>query len=120
MWQFGQLGERDQVVGMVEGRRLKTDFRGGVPKGMTHYEFGSRHVLILGRAHANGTDADYKAVNALHVKYKINPRRHLDGAQGAEASVTALGDSARASDDRTHLTGCRGPRPLAPAGDAER
>ncbi len=48
-------------------------WKGEVPKGMTHYEFGSRYMLILGRTYATGTDADYKAVHALQAQYKITP-----------------------------------------------
>ena len=48
-------------------------WKGDVPKGMTHYQFGSRYMLILGRTYANGTDADYKAVNALQAQYRITP-----------------------------------------------
>jgi len=48
-------------------------WKGEVPKGMTHYEFGSRYMLILGRTYANGTDADYKAVNALQAQYRLTP-----------------------------------------------
>ena len=48
-------------------------WKGEVPKGMTHYEFGSRYMLILGRTYATGTEADYKAVNALQAQYKITP-----------------------------------------------
>jgi len=49
------------------------DWKGEVPKGMTHYQFGSRYMLILGRTYADGSDADYKAVNALQAQYKITP-----------------------------------------------
>ncbi len=48
-------------------------WKGTVPKGMTHYQFGSRYMLILGRTYATGTDADYKAVNALQAQYKVTP-----------------------------------------------
>ena len=48
-------------------------WKGEVPKGMTHYAFGSRYMLILGRTYANGTEADYAAVNALQAQYKITP-----------------------------------------------
>ena len=48
-------------------------WKGEVPKGMTHYEFGSRYMLILGRTYATGSEADYKAVNALQAQYKITP-----------------------------------------------
>lgn len=48
-------------------------WKGEVPKGMTHYQFDSRHALILGRTYATGSEADYKAVNALQAQYKITP-----------------------------------------------
>ena len=48
-------------------------WKGEVPKGMTHYQFGSRYMLILGRTYATGTDSDYKAVNALQAQYKLTP-----------------------------------------------
>jgi hypothetical protein len=48
-------------------------WKGEVPEGMTHYEFGSRYMLILGRTYANGSDADYRAVNALQAQYTITP-----------------------------------------------
>jgi len=48
-------------------------WKGEVPKGMQHYSFGSRYMLILGRTYADGTEADYKAVNALQARYKITP-----------------------------------------------
>ena len=48
-------------------------WKGEVPKGMTHYQFSSRYMLILGRTYATGTEADYKAVNALQAQYKITP-----------------------------------------------
>ncbi len=48
-------------------------WKGEVPKGMTHYEFGTRFITILGRTYANGSEADYKAVHALQAQYKITP-----------------------------------------------
>jgi len=48
-------------------------WKGEVPEGMTHYAFASRYMLILGRTYANGTEADYEAVNALQAQYKITP-----------------------------------------------
>jgi len=64
-----------RTTGGKAGQFLLTGpgWKGEVPKGMTHYEFGSRYMLILGRTYANGTDADYKAVNALQAQYKITP-----------------------------------------------
>lgn len=48
-------------------------FKGEVPKGMTQIAFPTRFVTILGRTYANGTEADYKAVNALQAQYKLVP-----------------------------------------------
>ena len=48
-------------------------FKGEVPKGMTQIAFPTRFVTILGRTYANGTEADYKAVNALQAKYTLTP-----------------------------------------------
>lgn len=46
---------------------------GDVPEGMTEVKSPSRYMLILGRTYANGTDADYKAVNALQAQYDLRP-----------------------------------------------
>lgn len=46
---------------------------GEVPAGMTRIEVPTRYVLILGRTYADGTDEDYKAVNALQAQYDIRP-----------------------------------------------
>jgi hypothetical protein len=46
---------------------------GEVPEGMTHVEVPTRYMLILGRTYADGTDADYEAVNALQTQYDIRP-----------------------------------------------
>lgn len=48
-------------------------WKGTVPRGMTHIPAASRYVVILGRTYANGTDADYQAVNALQAQYRITP-----------------------------------------------
>ncbi|MFO1393892.1 MAG: DUF1254 domain-containing protein [Steroidobacteraceae bacterium] len=48
-------------------------WKGEVPKGMTHIAAATRYMVILGRTYADGTDADYKAVNALQAQYKITP-----------------------------------------------
>lgn len=64
-----------RTTGGKAGKFLLTGpgWKGTVPKGMTHYAFTTRHALILGRTYATGTDADYKAVNALQAQYKITP-----------------------------------------------
>jgi hypothetical protein len=46
---------------------------GKIPSGMTHIPAASRYVVILGRTYANGTQADYKATNALQAQYRITP-----------------------------------------------
>lgn len=46
---------------------------GEVPKGMKHIQSATRYMVILGRTYADGTDADYQAVNALQGQYKITP-----------------------------------------------
>jgi hypothetical protein len=48
-------------------------WKGTVPAGMQHIPVGSRYMVILGRTYANGTDADYSAVNALQAQYKLMP-----------------------------------------------
>jgi hypothetical protein len=46
---------------------------GAVPAGMKHVPSATRHMVILGRTYADGTDQDYKVVNALQAQYKITP-----------------------------------------------
>ena len=46
---------------------------GEVPAGMTHIKVPTRYMVILGRTYADGTEADYKAVNALQAKYDLRP-----------------------------------------------
>ncbi|MCG6940026.1 MAG: DUF1254 domain-containing protein, partial [Thiohalocapsa sp.] len=46
---------------------------GEVPAGMTHVKAPTRYVVILGRTYADGTEADYKAVNALQAQYDLRP-----------------------------------------------
>lgn len=48
-------------------------WKGEVPKGMKHIPSATRYMVILGRTYADGTDADYQAVNALQAQYKITP-----------------------------------------------
>ena len=44
-----------------------------VPAGMRHIPVATRYMVILGRTYADGTEADYDAVNALQAQYKITP-----------------------------------------------
>jgi hypothetical protein len=48
-------------------------WEGTVPPGMTRIESATRTMLILGRIYADGTEADYEAVNALQGQLKITP-----------------------------------------------
>jgi hypothetical protein len=48
-------------------------WNGTVPAGMKHIPVATRYVVILGRTYADGTEQDYKAVNALQAQYKITP-----------------------------------------------
>jgi len=44
-----------------------------VPQGMKHVPAATRYIVLLGRTYADGTEKDYKAVNALQAQYKITP-----------------------------------------------
>ena len=46
---------------------------GTLPAGMKHIPVATRYVVILGRTYADGTEKDYKAVNALQAQYRITP-----------------------------------------------
>jgi hypothetical protein len=48
-------------------------WKGDVPAGMKHFPVATRYMVILGRTYADGTEEDYKAVNALQAQYKITP-----------------------------------------------
>ncbi len=41
------------------------DWKGKVPPGMKHIRSSTRYVAILGRTHVDGSEKDFKAVNAL-------------------------------------------------------
>jgi hypothetical protein len=49
------------------------DWKGEVPAGMKRFPVATRYMVILGRTYADGTEQDYKAVNALQAQYKITP-----------------------------------------------
>lgn len=44
-----------------------------MPKGIKEIKSPTRYLLILGRTYADGTEADYKIVNALQAQYKLTP-----------------------------------------------
>jgi hypothetical protein len=48
-------------------------WKGTVPAGMKHIQSATRYMVILGRTYADGSEEDYKAVNALQAQYKIVP-----------------------------------------------
>ena len=48
-------------------------WKGEVPAGMKQIRSPTRYIVILGRTYADGTEEDYKAVNALQAQYKITP-----------------------------------------------
>lgn len=48
-------------------------WQGSVPAGMTQIKSDTRYVVILGRTYADGSDKDYRAVNALQAQYKVTP-----------------------------------------------
>ena len=70
---FNSPGSR--TTGQKAGTFLLTGpgWKGQVPKGMTHIPVATRYFVILGRTYADGSDADYKAANALQAQYKITP-----------------------------------------------
>jgi hypothetical protein len=70
---FNSPGSR--TTGQKPGTYLLTGpgWKGTVPSGLTHIESATRYMVILGRTYADGTEADYKAVNALQAQYRITP-----------------------------------------------
>jgi hypothetical protein len=48
-------------------------WKGTVPTGMKHIPAATRYIVILGRTYSDGTEADYKATNALQAQYRITP-----------------------------------------------
>lgn len=46
---------------------------GTVPAGMKQIKSPTRYLVIIGRTYADGTEADYEAVNALQAQYDLRP-----------------------------------------------
>jgi hypothetical protein len=46
---------------------------GTVPAGLKQIKCATRYMCILGRTYADGTEKDYRAVNALQAQYKLVP-----------------------------------------------
>ncbi|MGC4001949.1 MAG: DUF1254 domain-containing protein [Pirellulales bacterium] len=49
------------------------DWKGTVPAGMKQIKSPTRYLVILGRTYADGSEEDYKTVNALQAQYKLVP-----------------------------------------------
>jgi hypothetical protein len=49
------------------------NWKGDVPEGMTQIKSPTRYVVILGRTYADGSEEDYKEVNALQDQYSVVP-----------------------------------------------
>ena len=75
LWMNDFESPGSRTTGEKAGNFLLTgpDWQGEVPKGMTHIAAKTRHMLILGRTYADGSEQDYKLVNALQAQYKITP-----------------------------------------------
>jgi hypothetical protein len=73
MTDFNTPGSR--TAGEAAAKYLITGpgWTGTVPAGMKEIKAATRYIVILGRTYANGTDQDYKAVNALQAQYSIVP-----------------------------------------------
>ena len=59
-----------------EGGQLpdhRPGLEGTVPAGMKQIKSPTRYLVILGRTYADGTEEDYKIVNALQAQYKLVP-----------------------------------------------
>ncbi|MGO4396465.1 DUF1254 domain-containing protein [Variovorax sp. M-6] len=48
-------------------------WKGEVPAGMKHFPSATRYMIIAGRIYADGSEQDYKIVNALQAQNKITP-----------------------------------------------
>jgi len=75
LWMTDFKSPGSRTTGEKAGNFLLTgpDWEGEVPVGMTHITAKTRHMLILGRTYADGSEADYNVVNALQAQYRITP-----------------------------------------------
>ena len=73
MTTFDSPGSR--TMGQRAAKYLITGpgWKGTVPAGMKRIPVSTRYMVILGRTYADGSEADYQAVNALQAQYKITP-----------------------------------------------
>lgn len=69
----------DSVGSRTTGQKAATylitgpKWQGTVPAGMQQIKSPTEYLVIIGRTYADGTEADYKQVNALQAEYKITP-----------------------------------------------
>lgn len=75
MWMTDFHSPGARTVGGASANHLLTGpgWEGNVPAGMTQIKAPTRKMLILGRTYADGTEQDYKAVNALQAQLKLTP-----------------------------------------------
>lgn len=73
MEDFASMGSRTTGQGAANYLLTRSDWTGEVPEGMVHVPAETRYMVILGRTYANGSEADYKKVNALQAQLKVTP-----------------------------------------------
>lgn len=66
-------GSRTEGQGASKYLLTAPGWQGTVPDGMKQIKSPSRYAVILGRIYADGSDADYKAVNRIQSELKIQP-----------------------------------------------
>ena len=64
MTDFDTPGKRTQGGAATKYLITGPGWNGTVPAGMKQIKAATRYIVILGRTYANGTDQDYKTVNA--------------------------------------------------------
>ena len=73
------------------------DWKGKVPPGVKHIRSSTRYLAILGRTYVNGTEQDFKAVNALQDALRLEPFDTWSrGQQAANTSQLSKKAAARA------------------------
>lgn len=75
LWMHVIPGPGIRTTGPQAANYLLTgpNWQGTVPADMVQVRSPTRYMLILGRTYANGSEADYKAVNALQAQFKLTP-----------------------------------------------
>jgi hypothetical protein len=75
LWMTDFYTPGTRTVGDKAANYLLTgpSWSGAVPSGMEQIKVATQYMVILGRTYADGSPADYEAVNALQAQYKITP-----------------------------------------------